>query len=141
MFALQKKNTTVFDFRRHPLLVEIIIVNSKCINEMKMNFFYHKPQSNIDKLPRRPPLCWPLLVSQHHTAGQEGPAAATLSEGAQEGAVKHKTAGDPLLLHHWEPADLLCDSVTLQLHRGRQEKTAEGYRHCTKDHRLPVAAG
>ena len=46
-------------------------------------------------------------------AGKEGPAAATLPEGAHDGATKHSAAGDLQPFHHREPADLRCDSVAL----------------------------
>lgn len=53
-----------------------------------------------------------------HVGG--GMAEATLPEGAQEGVITLRPAGDLLPFHHWESADPCCVSVGLRLHRDKR---------------------
>ena len=69
---------------------------------------------------------------------KKGSSAPVFSEEVEGGGAEPKHPQLPLQICGGECTDLVHHSLVLQLHRGREEGTAEGGKVCKKDHRIQL---
>ena len=100
-----KTKGIILDFRKNRADPASLYINGELCREGP-----HLP------LPGHYDLCWPLLDCQHGGGRQEGSAAATLPQGAQEEQRGREAAGDLLPLLHPECSDVLHLSVVFTVH-------------------------